>query len=301
MTEHRVITEDERKELQPILSKLSVQNISGILRFVDTNLEKIYDVYLIKMQDETRILKQVGEYCADKEKYDTYFAGKDFSVPEVFEIFSEAEKHYVLMQVVEGVDARGCDRIQAANIGRELGKIQSFYLTDGGHTEAAERYWEFFEGFYEKLKGFFPDIDDVWEGVKQRFFEVPQTLIHEDLLPINVLLEGDKPWFIDWEMAGIYPYFLDLARFAYIYYDVVGAFYISAESAEAFIEAYYEEMKKNSDFDIEKEQFLYDVAISAFGQNITLLEYDKPLDEIKDTMGFKLLKEIIQFLRKEEN
>ena len=84
LTEYRSITVEEQKELQPIIEKLSVQNIDEIQRFVDTKLDKIYDVYLVKIEDKTRILKLLGERRFDKAKYDTYFAGKGFAVPEIF-------------------------------------------------------------------------------------------------------------------------------------------------------------------------------------------------------------------------
>jgi len=298
LTEHRLITEEERKELQPILENLSVQNTEDILRFEDTKLDKIYDVYLIKMQGKLRILKLLGERRFDKAKYDTYFAGKGFAVPEIFADISIDGKDYVLMELVEGLDARNCNPQDARKIGEELARIQSCYLTKGGHTGTAEYYWNrYLEKYYEKLKMFFSDIDDVWEQTKQRFYEAPQTFVHDDLLPINVLIKDDKSWIIDWEIAGIYPYFLDLARFAYVYCSVDDAFFISSESANAFIDAYYDEMKTNPMFDIDKEQFLYDVAISAFYQYIMFQEYEKSLEEIKDTVDFKFLKEIIQILR----
>ena len=49
LTEHRVLTEQERKELQSVIERLSLQKEEDILRFVDTNLDKIYDVYLYKI------------------------------------------------------------------------------------------------------------------------------------------------------------------------------------------------------------------------------------------------------------
>lgn len=298
LTEHRVITQEERKELQPVLEKISVQDGADILRFIDTNLDKIYDVYLIKLKAKTFILKQLEERRFDKTKYDTYFAGKGFAVPKIFETFSAGEKDYVLMQCIEGNDARNCSSEDAGKVGLELGKIQSYYLSDGGHTETAEYYWNrYLEKYYEKLKTFFSDIDDVWETSKKRFFEVPQTLIHDDLLPINVLIGENQPWIIDWEIAGIYPYFLDLARFAYVFCSVDNDFFISGEAANTFVDSYYKELKKNPNFGIDKKQFLYDVAISALYQYIMFQDYDKSLEEIEDTVDFRYLKEIIQVLR----
>lgn len=302
LTEHRVLTEEERKELQPILEKMSVQKQEEVLRFIDTELDKVYDVYSIKTQNRTRILKLLEERRFDKLKYDTYFEGKGFAVPEIYENVSVDGKDYVLMQFVEGVDARNCNPVDAAKVGQELGKIQSFYLTGGGHTETAEYYWNrYLEKYYEKLKLFLDDIDDVWEKAKRRFFEAPQTLIHDDLLPINVLIGEDNPWIIDWEIAGIYPYFLDLARFAYVFCSIDNQFFLSKESADTFVDAYYEEMKKNKFFNFGRERFLYDVTISAFYQYIMFQDYDKPREEIEDTVDFKFLKEIIDVLRKEGN
>lgn len=302
LTEHRVITAEEQTELQAVFEKLSVQNTGDVFRFIDTELDKKYDVYLIKKQREFYVLKQLEERRFDKVKYDTYFERKNFAVPEIFGTISVEGKDYVLMQFVEGMDARNCKETDARKVGEELGKIQSFYLTDGGHTESAEYYWNrYLEKYYEKLKLFFNDMDDVWARAKQRFYEAPQTLIHDDLLPINVLIGEERPWIIDWEIAGIYPYFLDLARFAYVFCSINNQFFISEEAAKTFINSYYEEMKKNPNFAINKNQFLYDVTISALYQYIMFQDYDKSREELEDTVDFKFLKEIIDVLRKEEN
>ena len=46
---------------------------------------------------------------------------------------------------------------------------------------------------------------------------------------------------------------------------------------------------------------LYDVTISALYQYIMFQDYDKPREELEDTVDYKYLKEIIEVLRKEEN
>ena len=65
----------------------------------------------------------------------------------------------------------------------------------------------------------------------------------------------------------------------------------------AGLKGFFKYCKKNPSFTIHKKQFLYDVVISAFYQYIMFQEYGKPLKEIKDTVDFKFLKEIIQVLR----
>ena len=92
LTEHRVLTEEERKELQPILEKMSVQKQEEVLRFVDTELDKVYDVYSITTQNRTRILKLLEERRFDKLKYDTYFEEKDLQFQRFMKMYQQMEK-----------------------------------------------------------------------------------------------------------------------------------------------------------------------------------------------------------------
>lgn len=298
LTENRLLTVDELKELEPIIGKLNIKRPEEIVRFIDTHLDKIYDVYLIRNDEKALILKKLEERRFDKAKYDTYFAGHGFAVPEILENVSMGETDYVLMEYVEGADARECSEADAAKIGTELAKIQSHYLTVGGHLESTEYYWNrYLQKYYEKAKVYFEDFDEVWESAKNRFFEAPVTFVHDDLLPINVLIDGKQPWIIDWEIAGMYPYFLDLARFAYVYVNMDNKFFISNESADAFTKAYYEEMKKNSKFNVDEDRYKKDITISAFYQYLMFLDYEKPMEEVKTTIDYKFLSEIVKAVK----
>lgn len=296
ITENRALTTEEQQAIKPVLEKLGVTELENIVRFVDTKLEKTYDVYLIKQNDKPLIIKKLEARRLDKEKYDTYFAELGFVVPEIYETITIGEDDYVLMEFVEGVDARNCSVKDAASIGTALAQIQSHYLAEGGHMESTEYYWNrYLEQYYEKAKGFFEDFDVIWDKAKKRFFEAPITFVHDDLLPINVLVGENHPWIIDWEIAGMYPYFLDLARFAYVY--CMDAFFISKESAKAFLDAYYEKMCQNPSFVISREDFDQDVAISAFYQYVSFMDYEKSMEEAKGTMDYKILSEIVEALR----
>ena len=63
LTEHRVLTEQERKELQSVIERLSLQKEEDILRFVDTNLDKIYE--------SEKIANFVRERVEKKSNYDS--------------------------------------------------------------------------------------------------------------------------------------------------------------------------------------------------------------------------------------
>lgn len=294
MSETRVLTADEYSALSAVIERLEIQNDS-IEQFIDSRLDKAYDVYLL---DGKAVLKKCDSKCRDKNKYDRYFAGHNFAVPKVLDSVTVGEETYILMEYVEGSDARNCSREDAGRIGKELAGIQSHYLITGGHTDAADFYFsEYVSDYCSKVKSYFNDFDSVFQIVEKRFFEAPHSLIHDDLLPINVILGEQKPWIIDWATAGMFPYFLDLARFAFVDGGECG-FYIPYGSGMAFLDAYYEEMQKNADFKINRKQFYRDVAISAFCQYSMFLYYEDDAGHMESTKDYRYLKEIIQYLRR---
>lgn len=294
MNETRALTVDEYSVISAVIEQLGIQNES-IERFIDTRFDKVYDVYLL---DGKRVLKKCDAKNRDKNKYDRYFVSHNFAVPKILDSVAVEQENYILMEYVHGGDARDCTPEAAQQIGKELARIQSYYLIAGGHTDAANFYFsEYVSDYCNKVKNYFDDFDSVFRIVEKRFFEAPHSLIHDDLLPINVILDEQNPWIIDWATAGVFPYFLDLARFAFVDSGKCG-FFISYESGVAFLDAYYEEMQKNSNFAIDKKQFYVDVAISAFCQYSMFLYYEDDVEHIELSKDYKYLKEIMEYLRK---
>lgn len=300
MNEYRALTAEEAASLSAVTEQLGITEPAKIHRFIDSRLGKVYDVYLIETAEGKIVVKKCDKACRDKTRFDTYFAGGDFAVPKVLELISTPDGAYITMEYAEGSDAKNCGPEDAAKTGAALAQIQSHFLRSGGHTEGSDfHYKEYVEDFCQKIKGYFPDFDSVLQTVQARFFEVPHTLIHDDLLPINVLLGNEKVWIIDWATSGVYPYFLDLARFAFVT-DGKDEFYISQESAMAFLDAYYEEMSQNPDFQMDKKRFYLDVAISAFCQYVMFLYYEEDTEHIQSTPDYKRLQKILTYLRSRE-
>ncbi len=294
MNEKRKLTTDELSEIKSILEKCSIKNTEKVWRFVDTKLDKVYDVYFL--EESKIILKKCGK-GRDIIKYDKYFAGKDFNIPKIFNRFEADDKKYVTMEYIDGTDARNCSMEQAELIGKELGRIQNFYLTAGGHNERTDNYFkkEIYDNF-EKVKEYAPYLKDIFPYVENRFFNAPQTLIHDDLLPINVFLAENKPYIIDWEYCDILPYFLDLGRFAYVFNEK-GELFVQKPSSDRFLDKYYDEMCKNADFKTDRKQFNADVAVSAFCQYIIFTSSCKSKDEFDSSHDSRILEKISQYIK----
>ncbi len=87
------------------------------------------------------------------------------------------------------------------------------------------------------------------DGTLERAFDVflslydslPRTLVHEDLLPFNVLTDGTRAVLIDWECGGCGPYPLPLARLlAHTSPDPAADFPMSEEDREYAAARYYD-------------------------------------------------------------
>lgn len=304
MNEYRQLTKEELASINPALEKCGIHDHLSVSRFVDSKLDKIYNVYFLDYGEKT-ILKKTTPAEKDMAVYSRYFDGHHFAVPKILSSFSVGEDHFIQMEFADGADARGCSEAEGKRIGKALADIQSYYLTTGGRTEKSEVYFEKqVEKHIESIKPYYSEYSAVFDFVEQRFFESPQTLIHDDFLPINVLLNDDNIWIIDWEYADILPYFLDLGRFAFIY-DMDNRFFISKESAESFLKSYYHQMKKNPEFCVSEEEFRQDIAISVFCQYALFVAQSlnttdtKPSDQIPESIDNNYLKKIMQYIRTE--
>ena len=64
MNEYRPLTNDEISLILPALVKCGIQNNSNVFRFIDTKLDKLYDVYLLDQGNKTILKKTTpAEYA----------------------------------------------------------------------------------------------------------------------------------------------------------------------------------------------------------------------------------------------
>ena len=71
-------------------------------------------------------------------------------------------------------------------------------------------------------------------------------MCHDDLLPFNVLVNGNKATIIDWEYAGILPYPTSLVRLIAHGREEEDAFFYMTEADKSFaIDYYYEHLVKS--------------------------------------------------------
>ena len=89
-------------------------------------------------------------------------------------------------------------------------------------------------------------LEQAYGGFLELYESLPRTLCHDDLLPFNVLVNGNKATIIDWEHAGILPYPTSLVRLIAHGREEEDAFFYMTEADKAFaIDYYYEHLVKS--------------------------------------------------------
>lgn len=98
------------------------------------------------------------------------------------------------------------------------------------------------------------------DAVFQRFETAPQTLIHGDMFPTNILIFQGNCKFVDWANAGISPYMMDLGRLTAIIDK--DTFLPMCPCPEKVIRAYFENMEPL--LQMEYDDFLKDIYMAQF-------------------------------------
>lgn len=98
------------------------------------------------------------------------------------------------------------------------------------------------------------------DAVFKRFENAPQTLIHGDMFPTNILVFQGNCKFVDWANAGISPYMMDIGRLTSIINK--DTFLPMCPCSEKVIRAYYEKMHPL--LQMEYNDYLKDIYMGQF-------------------------------------
>ena len=232
--------------LKAILKKLGLSGIvdEAIHAFVSDEDGYEYAVWKIDTGEKPVVLKRAKGM--ELEAYRCFFREKKPYVPAFLGACAWGDDAYFLTEYVPGRDLRICDR---AGLGKALDAL----------VEMQDEFWQ-----REALYDCCMTLEKALDGVNDRgrylgserletayaafvrvFSETPRTLCHDDLLPINLLVNEQRAVLIDWEYGGILPYAGAFARLiAHGREDRDAYFYLSREDREFAIEYYYAHLIK---------------------------------------------------------
>lgn len=176
--------------------------ISRIKREED---DSFYDVWQVELPDRQLIVKNAK--VQEGEIYRRFFREAASYAPQLVAETGE----YLVMEYISGENLCFCTRekLKAA--------LDSLIAMQKTHWHAESLGNADFErvqvGRLNRRKYLNnPKLEQVYTAFLEDFRTIPRTLCHDDLLPFNVIVNKDRAVFIDWEVGGILPYPVSLAR-----------------------------------------------------------------------------------------
>lgn len=240
------------------------------LRFYDESVYdegKGYNTFRLSSPTGDFVLKKYGyhEDRVDEEKQYSFLKG--LPVPEVLGWGEDC----MLMRFIEGEDLKNASEDGVRAFVKSLAAVMNAYPMGFGYETARyERYMKRLEKRADFIKGE-PVLAKAFGVFFERQKEIPLTLSNGDLLPINVIYDGEKAAIIDWEFGGFLPYPLDIARFIAHSrpHGEVTCFAMTDEMKELFVDLLYGVLEVKPP----REVYLRDVRLAVFNEYVEILEY----------------------------
>lgn len=257
-------------------------DIKTIQRFEDSQFEKKYDVYLVETHSSVKgVLKKISlnEYVINNILKDNL---SDPILPVIYELIQSKDGYWLFSEYIEGDDLRVLKPEHVEKLSASLAKICSyFYLNKKLLTSLTPTVDEQLQSMYTLLKKLAKnsDISLAYSLYIKRFIDMPLTLAHDDLLPMNAISNENDLKIIDWEYGRINTYVADITRFCCFYYADKKIFEkgLGFFGQEQLINQLKEQFYLNLDSELKKiiswEQFKLDYELESFNQNILNLSY----------------------------
>jgi len=195
-----------------------------------------------------RVAADGANYVVKKAKgkelsvYRAFFPRPTPGVPRCLGSVSACGDDYLLLSCErgEGLLRLDCGTVRAA-INTLVG-IQERFWCDVSHSADGITFEESFSSRAKRGKYL---GDETLEKCYARFLELyprlPRTLCHDDLLPYNVLYDGERAVIVDWEHAGILPYPTSFARLIAHCREGENELFRMTDEDKEFAKAYYYE------------------------------------------------------------
>lgn len=242
----------------------------SLAQFRDEAMNKQYNVYLLDTGKEKFVMKS-GE--TELQKYRQYFSSGRFPVPKIWpNTVTFESKTWFLMEYLTGQDLRGADLNTVLLAARELALLHSKFWTEPQSEQPEDQY----SGYYRRFIPRFPESPALQNTLAQlisRMKQCPRTLIHDDLLPINVQVTDQGIRFMDWQYCGLYPYFMDICRLLVHEAGELGSSF-SEEIRTAAFDTYYGTLISTGCTALTKETYQSDIRLGTIAELVSCLQQE---------------------------
>ncbi|MTI49513.1 MAG: hypothetical protein FH761_16900 [Firmicutes bacterium] len=246
------------------------KDVIELKRLEDGELNKKYNVYFIRTKSNEYILKK-SQNDYEAIIYEKFLREKSLPVPNYKgKIIADGGKTWFLLEFIEGKTLREGNLSTYCRVGNELAKLHCKFLNLDLRSKDYSKVKNNNEMLMDKLdeieilidkgktKTLNIDTIKVLKLAAKRLRGQPQVLIHDDLLPINIINNDKQIKFIDWEHACIGCYSQDIGRLLGDYKNDKGNLWVDSRWEEDILATYCQSLCDESSFEISWNEFKID-------------------------------------------
>lgn len=238
---------------------LPTDKILSVSQVKDTKLNKVYNVFDIQTEKCRYILKKNSDYD-ELNVYQKFSKDGNFRIPYLINYRVMDNDIWLLLSHSGDQDIRGFHMDEVTSqVAGAIAEIHLFYF-----NTQIKSY-----GYYQDILKVVPaKYKEIYKYFLRKIALTPWTLIHNDLLPINILTDFKTVTIIDWE-PKYGPYFLDIARLI-AHRDNEGVKYMPNDFVFGFIDDYYPLVMET--YNIEYSVYKKDVLLGIVFEYIQVLK-----------------------------
>ena len=213
--------------------------------------ENYYNVWKVIIDKKIYIFKKSSKI--EESIYKLYLGKLEKGVPKLYKTITHNNEIYLLMEYFEGenICKASKDKLKVVldNLIFEQNQFwNNVALDNPNYSYEYTILRRIDRGTYLKDSLIKKHYDKFLEYYKK----LPRTLCHDDLLPFNVLVNNNNACIIDWEVGGILPYPVSIARLIAHGKDNENyLFYMTDSDKEYAIKYYYDNFIKYKDISYE--------------------------------------------------
>lgn len=197
-----------------------------------------YNVWQILFPEGSRVLKAAKGY--EREIYTKILQNQYSFAPRIFASGTVDGQDYLLIDYISSENLMRCTREKLIFALDALIEMQSEFWQDTEHSQIGLSFEDSISRRENRIKYLNdPELEQIYREFLREYRSVPRTLCHDDLLPFNVIIRKNRAVFIDWEVAGILPYPVSLARLIAHGEEGEDAFFFMTEEDKVFALDYY--------------------------------------------------------------
>lgn len=243
----------EKNEIRDIANILLSQvqpkaTIARLEQITDAELDKTYDVYFVNTQQGDKYIMKHTPDGYEALIYSEVFAKYSLPIPEYLGQAKDLRgDSWFLCEYVNGEDIRIAD-LSIYNLAiKQLAQIHyTFWCAKQDRYSFVKNenvYLEKLASLCEKYKLEWQLHKNILSAINiaaNRLINRPQTIIHNDLLPINIFADNDEVRFIDWGNTALGCYAHDLGRLLGDLKNENVDYWIKSDWRQSILYTYYE-------------------------------------------------------------